>query len=87
MLVDKDIVNSIIAIKSQVHDWFCAPLSVKRGASHRELKAAFDHADVKQVAFFYKIDEALQAAQSKAKAKDRIIIFGSFHTVAQAMKS
>ncbi|OGT41655.1 MAG: hypothetical protein A3F42_08605 [Gammaproteobacteria bacterium RIFCSPHIGHO2_12_FULL_37_34] len=86
MLVDKDIVGSIKAINTMISNWFCAPLSVKRGATQQELMQAFQQAGVDKVSFFSTIKEAFQAAEIKANINDRIIVFGSFHTVASTWK-
>lgn len=84
MLADKDIVGSIKVIRDLINHWFCAPLFIKRGATKEELIQAFLDAKTNQVNFFTTLRGALQEAYKKAKPKDRIIVFGSFHTVAEA---
>src|SRR3990167_1127403 len=86
MLIDKDMINSILAIRDVIDDWFYAPLAIKRGASKQELMKAFQQAKVDKATFFPSIDQAFEAAESKAKPNDRIIVFGSFHTVANVLK-
>ncbi|HLB42281.1 MAG TPA: bifunctional tetrahydrofolate synthase/dihydrofolate synthase [Gammaproteobacteria bacterium] len=82
MLLDKDIVESIKSICSCIDHWFCAPLAVKRGAAKHTLIKAFDQAVVDTVSFYDAIEDAFQIANMTAKPQDRIVVFGSFHTVA-----
>ena len=84
MLADKDIDESINILKEDVDFWFVAPLAVKRAASEEKLKAAFEKAKIKCVCFFSTIEEAYLAALSKSVKDDRLLVLGSFHTVANA---
>ena len=81
MLSDKDLVGSIEAIKGAIGEWYVAPLEVARGATQALLKAAFEKVALKPH-FFKTLTKAYEAAKSQAQSTDRIIIFGSFHTVA-----
>lgn len=82
MLADKDIVESLLSIRDDVDQWYVAPLSVKRAASIDNLGAAFQKTDIKNVNFFSSIQEAYDTAKQNAQKNDRIVVFGSFHTVA-----
>ena len=81
MLRDKDILTSITMIKKEITQWFVAPLSEKRGATLSELLAVFKAAEMDNVQFEDTIENAYQAARKKATTQDRIVIFGSFHTL------
>lgn len=82
MLADKDIVESINAIKGTIDTWYVAPLSAKRAAAYERLSNAFYQADIRAVTLFSDIVEAYEVAKLKSELGDRIVVFGSFHTVA-----
>jgi dihydrofolate synthase/folylpolyglutamate synthase len=86
MLKDKDILNSLLAIKDKIDLWFVAPLQTKRATPLEALKTSFQQAAIQSVMFFSTIQEAYEQANTIAKPGDRIIIFGSFHTVADVWR-
>jgi len=85
-LADKDVQGVVAALEDEVTEWFLAGLKGvgARGQSVEELAAKLTgpaaagsrHADV---------HAALQAARAQAHGQDRILVFGSFHTVAEAL--
>lgn len=81
MLVDKDILSSILHIKTHIDEWFIAPLSTPRAATLSHLKNAFQQANIGKVHYFANIAEAYAAVKDRAEASDRVLVFGSFHTV------
>lgn len=81
MLADKDIINSILSIRDWMDEWFVAPLKGKRAAPMTMLEDSFTAAGVNQVCFFDSIQAAYDQAVRVAKPGDRLLIFGSFHTV------
>lgn len=86
MLGDKDIAQSIALMAPHFQAWFAAPLANARAASLQQLQAAFAKNSIK-AKFDEKIAESLQSAQQIAQTGDRIVIFGSFNTVAEAMRA
>lgn len=82
MLADKDITTSLQIISDEIDYWYVAPLQNKRAASMEVLKESFQGAGIKQVKFFMNIEQAYSDAVKQAQEGDRIIVFGSFHTVA-----
>lgn len=83
MLADKDILQSLIGIKSEIDTWHVSALAVPRAASAQQLVDNLEKAGVKgRVKRFDSIEDAYQAAIESAEKGDRIIVFGSFHTVA-----
>jgi len=86
MLGDKDILNSIKNIAEEIDAWFVAPLNTSRSASKEQLVEIFSQATIVNATFFSSIHEAYFAAKAYANSGDRIIIFGSFHTVAEVME-
>lgn len=86
MLRDKDIVGVCRAMKGRVSAWFTADLSVPRGAGSEMLADALVRAQAGgDVLRFASPREAYDAAQNRAGGNDRIVVFGSFHTVADVM--
>ena len=86
MLKDKDILQSINEIREVIDDWYVAPLTTPRAASKELLQSFFFQATIEPVKFFSSIKEAFAVAQQQAKANDKIIVFGSFHTVAETIQ-
>lgn len=93
MLQDKDVAGVIAASQAFVDDWWLAGLPGPRGLTAAQLAervstalaaamgdgcAIHQHADVA---------EALQAARQAAQSNDRIIVFGSFLTVAAVLSA
>lgn len=89
MLNDKDIVATIASLEDTIDQWFIAPLTdTPRAASIDQLLAAFHALGISQVNIFPSIQCAYQAAinyitsTNEAAADARLVVFGSFHTVA-----
>lgn len=86
MLEDKDIQGTLAVIQPEIDAWYVAPLTGKRAATLEKLKNAFSQVDISAVAFSNTIAEAYYAAHSQAESGDRVVIFGSFYTVAAILK-
>lgn len=84
MLRDKDIAGSLRAIKNHIDEWHIAPLTTPRAAELEYLRAAFQQENISATQFYPSIRHAKQAVENQALAEDLILIFGSFHTVAEA---
>ena len=84
MLADKDLDGVIAAMKPRVDRWHVAPLPGPRGANAATLSAALARAGIASanVRIFDDIVSAYRAARNDADEADRIIVFGSFLTVA-----
>jgi dihydrofolate synthase/folylpolyglutamate synthase len=86
MLADKDIAGVVRAVKAHVDRWYLAPLPGPRGAQLDLLHHALDDAQVLDpVRDFGSVTDAVRAAQDAADAGDRILVFGSFLTVSEAL--
>jgi len=87
MLADKDIAGVVEAMKRCVDRWFVTTLPGPRGAPAKVLFDALVAAGVAPAAIrsFDAAASALEAARGEAGEADKIIIFGSFLTVADAM--
>jgi dihydrofolate synthase / folylpolyglutamate synthase len=90
MLRDKDIDDSARALAGSFDRWFVAGLtesSDRRGSTAAELAAALDRAQVQApVQLSGAPQHALRAALAKAGRDDRIVVFGSFLTVAVVLR-
>jgi dihydrofolate synthase/folylpolyglutamate synthase len=86
MFRDKDIAAVIDAVKGRIDQWHVAPLPGSRGADGETLVAALVAAGVKDRAIrrHASVAAAYAAARKRAAEADRIVVFGSFLTVAQA---
>jgi dihydrofolate synthase / folylpolyglutamate synthase len=86
MLKDKDIAGVCSALGGRVSAWFAATLAGPRGASSAELARAIAASGAGgDVLEFSSPLEAFAAARNRAGENDRIVVFGSFHTVAEIM--
>jgi dihydrofolate synthase / folylpolyglutamate synthase len=86
MLGDKDIAGTIAAIHEEIDAWFIAPLTCKRAAAIDKIKSSLLKLHIYDVQMCASITEAYQEARLYAAPGDRIIIFGSFYTVAAVMR-
>lgn len=87
MMADKDIAGVIDAIKHRVDQWLPCDLPGPRAASASELAAIIEKAGAgRTAACFHSPAAAFEFARDKAEADDRILAFGSFLTVADAMR-
>lgn len=86
MLTDKDMAGTIEHLINTITDWHVAGLDVPRGgkadvlAGHLRMQGAqivYEHADVAT---------AYKTALANAQVGDRIIVFGSFYTVAEVLR-
>lgn len=85
MLSDKDIQGVLETVKDQFDEWHIAPLDMPRGMSVEDLQAQFAKQGISNIHAFDTVKAAYQAALAKAGENDRIVVFGSFHTVAEVM--
>ena len=87
MLADKDIEGTLAALAPAIGQWFLADLEVPRGARAERLaevlRALPDCGDISCCASPI---EALARAAKQADENDRIVVCGSFFTVASALR-
>ncbi|MDN5865489.1 MAG: bifunctional folylpolyglutamate synthase/dihydrofolate synthase [Gammaproteobacteria bacterium] len=84
MLADKDAAGVAATVAPAVTRWFLAPLTGRRGQSAAEL--ASKTADTLRAPVLCEnMASALRAALQSARGGDRIVVFGSFHTVEEAL--
>ncbi|MES2547282.1 MAG: bifunctional tetrahydrofolate synthase/dihydrofolate synthase [Pseudomonadota bacterium] len=87
MLADKDIDGVIQSVSPHIDQWFIADNHSARGAKAQDLhdKLIQHNPDIK-MDLFADVASALVAACKIATKNDRIIVFGSFYTVADAIE-
>lgn len=83
MLADKDAAGVAAALAGQVQAWFLAGLDAARGQSADALAARM-HLPV-EAQCCADPTAALNAARAAARPGDRIVVFGSFHTIAELL--
>ena len=86
MLKDKDIAGVVDAVKSGIAHWFIAGLAGPRGASAVEVGQVLAAAGVNSVTTCSEVAAAYLQACDMAAENDRIVVFGSFFTVAAVMQ-
>lgn len=84
-LSDKDVAGVTAALKEHVSQWCLAGLTEPRGLS---AEALYDRVETVlndvSVTTFETVAEALESAFAGAEPEDRVLVFGSFHTVGAA---
>ncbi len=85
MLADKAIEATLAALAQQVAAWYVAPLPVARGADPARLVAALEALGA-PVTACASVGEAVRRAHAAASPDDRVLVCGSFHTVAAASR-
>jgi dihydrofolate synthase / folylpolyglutamate synthase len=87
MLKDKDAAQVIGIARHRIDHWHVAGLPGDRGMSGTALAGVLADAGVatSSIDAHVNVAGALHAARAAATPNDRILVFGSFHTVAEAM--
>jgi dihydrofolate synthase/folylpolyglutamate synthase len=87
MLADKDIAGVIDTCLARIDSWYVAPLEGPRGEQACRLAALLRERGGHVAGEFGSVADALAAARHEAQPADRILVFGSFHTVAAAQQA
>jgi dihydrofolate synthase/folylpolyglutamate synthase len=88
MLRDKPIAEVLRQLAPQISTWHLASLEGARGASAEELRAALAGAGVETgVSTHAHVEAAYAAAVAEAGEPDRVLVFGSFHTVGAILRA
>ncbi|MBC3879836.1 bifunctional tetrahydrofolate synthase/dihydrofolate synthase [Undibacterium sp. LX40W] len=91
-MLDKDIAGVLAHMKDKIDHWCVCDLPLPRAATAVQLEQQLQAAGIPQdaehsVQKFISPEEAYAFAMSKAGENDRIVVFGSFLTVAGAMRA
>ena len=86
-LKHKDVEGMLATLKRAIDHWYIAPVNTDRGLAIDELmNRCRSLVDVSRLEQFATVSEAYEAAVSAAHAHDRVVVCGSFHTVAEVME-
>jgi len=85
MLRDKDIAGVVKVLAAHVNRWMVCTLPPPRGAEAAQLAQVLKHAGVDALREFDDPAAAYAAARGEAGESDKIIVFGSFYTVADVL--
>ena len=86
-LADKDIPAVVAALGPEVDTWHVASLDVPRGANAEQLERALHDGGYNHVQCYANVTAATEGAEAQAGLGDRVVVFGSFYTVAEAMST
>ena len=87
ILNDKDLGHVAALVRDEFDSWFVGGLDVPRGQTGDDIATRLAGINIPRVKSFATVAEAWQSALSQAEENDRIVVFGSFHTVAQVMEA
>lgn len=86
MLADKDIRAVLGELCGQVDEWLLAGLDLPRGSTAMGLASALGEAcEGAQFSVHANVTDAYAAALETVREQDRILVFGSFYTVAEVL--
>jgi dihydrofolate synthase/folylpolyglutamate synthase len=85
ILADKDAAEIVSMLERSIDGWWCASVEGTRGRSGQALADVVRAEVHAPVIATDNVASACAAASSAAKPQDRIVVFGSFHTVGPAI--
>ena len=86
-LADKDVLGVVETVAAQIDHWALAGLAGARGQSAEALQARLRGTAAAQARCHHDVASALRAVLASAIPGDRVLVFGSFHTVADALQA
>jgi dihydrofolate synthase/folylpolyglutamate synthase len=87
MLSDKDIAGVIAILKPRIGHWYAASIIGPRGTSAETIQQKLAAAGISEITTCASVAAAVAAAREAATVDDKILIFGSFYTVSEAMQA
>jgi dihydrofolate synthase/folylpolyglutamate synthase len=84
---DKDLKGVVEPFAAAAAGWFVAQASTDRGATGEELGLLLESLDAKSVHVAADVAAACAAARAAAEPSDRVLVYGSFHTVGAALEA
>ncbi len=86
MLKDKDIAGVLTVLQESIDHWYVAALNAQRSASVQYLVEQLSDLGVMSINSYPSITTAYKYLLAHAQLGDRIIVFGSFYTVAEVLQ-
>ncbi len=87
MLSDKDIDEVLKICNPLFESWYISGLDLPRGMKTNQVEQKLKDHGIENIRSFTTVATAYQCALSEAQEDDRIVVFGSFHTVAEILDS
>ena len=88
VLADKQIDQIVLALARSVDEWFVCDLSTQRGAQAESVKQVLARCVPEApVTACASVAEGCAAAREAMRGNDRILVFGSFYTVSEALQT
>jgi dihydrofolate synthase/folylpolyglutamate synthase len=84
MLADKDVAGVLAPVRGHVDRWFAATTDGARGLADAELAERAGAIGLEMTPGG-SVAEAMRSAAAEARKGDRVVVFGSFHTVGPAL--
>lgn len=84
-LADKDAPGVVAALQARIDRWYLAGLDGARGQGAGQLRERLAGTAAAGAVTCADVGQALAAALEQARRGDRVLVFGSFHTVAEAL--
>ncbi len=85
MMADKNMVEIFSALIPEVDHWHLTGIDTPRAAPPEQLEEALTALGQHQLTIHASVAQAIERVRAGARAHDRIVVFGSFYTVAEAM--
>lgn len=87
MMSDKDAAGIVAALKNTIDSWHVADLqSVPRAMNGADLAELISREGIAQPSVSQSVEQACQLIFSRMKREDRLLVFGSFFTVAEVLQ-
>lgn len=86
MLTDKDVTAVVKPLEQHISKWYLGSIKGVRGMSAETMSEQLRNVITKDVYQHETVSQAFKAAMQASSEGDRLLIFGSFHTVGEAMK-
>ncbi len=84
---DKDVAGVLAPFIDTVDGWYVTQADPDRGATAGDLGAMLERLGARDVTVVTSVEAACSAARAAASAGERVLVFGSFHTVGAATTS
>ena len=87
MLRDKPIVQMVNQLNPLIDTWYAGTIADPRGCPAKELAEVIAAKTTNRVYTFSSVVDAFKAAREQSRPEDRILVFGSFHTVGDIIRA
>ena len=85
MLSDKDWMGIVSELNDFIDEWFIAEISDNSRAANGQQLLEMVYTSTKKGVCYASIEEAFLQAIARATSDDKVVVFGSFHTVSTVL--